>query len=90
VRLLETHPEQFDQAQSYEKISDDDGKTFTWSEGMPLSELRKPENVARIKARHAERTERLKRERGNRRLVETIAGLEEEDESPKACLICQL
>lgn len=90
VRLLETHPEQFDQAQSYEKITDDPGKTFTWSQDMPLCELRKPENVAAIKARHAERTERIKRERGNRKLIETLAGLEEEGDAPKACLICQL
>jgi hypothetical protein len=90
VRLLETHPDQFDQAQAYEKISDDPGKTFTWSQGMPLSELRKPANIATIKARHAERVERLKQQRGNRRLVQTLAGMEEEDDAPKACLICQL
>jgi phosphoadenosine phosphosulfate reductase family protein len=90
VRLLETHPEQFDQAQAYEKISDDPGKTFTWSQGMPLSELRKPENVAAIKVRHLERTERLKRQRTDRKLVEMIGGLEEESDGPKACLICQL
>jgi hypothetical protein len=57
---------------------------------MPLSELRKPENVAAIKAKYAERIERLKRQRRNRRLVETLADLEEEQELPKACLICQL
>jgi Phosphoadenosine phosphosulfate reductase family len=90
VRLLETHPEQFDQAQTYEKISGDPGKTFTWNQSMPLSDLRKPENVAAIKTRHAERIERLKRERGDRKLVETLAGLQEEDDAPKACLICQL
>jgi hypothetical protein len=90
VRLLETHPEQFDQAQAYEKISDDPGKTFTWTEGMPLSELRKPENVALIKARYAERVERLKHARSNRRLVQTLGGLGEGDNAPTACLICQL
>lgn len=91
VRLLETHPDQFDQAQAYEKISDDPGKTFTWAQGMPLSELRKPENVAAIKARHAERMERLKKQQGNKKLVQTLAGLEDPDEDyPKACLICQL
>lgn len=90
VRLLERHPEQFDKAQAYEKISDDPGKTFTWCQGMPLSELRLPENVAAIKARHVERTERLKRQRGNRRLVETLGGMENDDSAPKACLICQL
>src|ERR1039458_8957966 len=64
VRLLETHPEQFDEAQAYEKITDDPRKTFTWSQGMPLSELRKPENVAAIKARHAGRLERIKQKQG--------------------------
>jgi hypothetical protein len=90
VRLLETHPDQFDQAQAYEKISDDLGKTFTWNQDMPLSELRKPENIAAIKTRHTERTERLKNHRANRRLVETLAALCDEEDTPKACLICQL
>jgi 3'-phosphoadenosine 5'-phosphosulfate sulfotransferase (PAPS reductase)/FAD synthetase len=91
VRLLETHPEQFDEAQAYEKVSDDPGKTFTWSQGMPLSELRKPENIAAIKARHAERLLRFKKQKGDKKLVETLAGLEDaDDDRPKACLICQL
>lgn len=90
VRLLETHPDQFEQAMKYEKLSDEAGKTFTWAQGMSLAELQEPQNVAAIKARHAERTERLRRQRGNRKLVETLAGLEEEDDAPKACLICQL
>jgi hypothetical protein len=90
VRLLETHPEQFDQAQAYEKINDDPGKTFTWSQGMSLRELRKPENVAAIKARHAERIDRVKLKRGDRKLIETFGDLELEDDTPKACLICQL
>jgi 3'-phosphoadenosine 5'-phosphosulfate sulfotransferase (PAPS reductase)/FAD synthetase len=90
VRLLETHPDQFDEAQSYEKISDEQGKTFTWSQTMPLSELRKPENVAAIKARYEERIRRARESRENKRLVDTLAGLEEHDDMPKACLICQL
>lgn len=90
VRLLENHPDQFEEAMSYEKTSTEAGKTFTWSQGMPLSELRKPENIAAIKKRHNEYTERIKRNRPNKKLVETLAGLEEEDAGPKACLICQL
>jgi 3'-phosphoadenosine 5'-phosphosulfate sulfotransferase (PAPS reductase)/FAD synthetase len=90
VRLLENHPEQFEQAMKYEKISDDPGKTFTWVQGMPLSELRKPENIAAIKRRFAEFEERRKANRANKRLVETLAGFEPDDETPKACLICQL
>ena len=90
VRLLETHPDQFDKAQAYEKISSDPGKTFTWNQGMPLRDLRKPENIAKIKAKNAEMEERYKKARPNKKLVDVLAGLEEEDGGPKACLICQL
>ena len=38
----------------YEKISDEPGKKFTWNQEMPLSELKKPENVAAIKQRFAD------------------------------------
>jgi 3'-phosphoadenosine 5'-phosphosulfate sulfotransferase (PAPS reductase)/FAD synthetase len=88
VRLLEKHPDQFDEAQSYEKIDERAGKTFTWIQGMPLSELRKPENVAAIKLRHAQSEERIKQNRGNRRLVEVLAEMENEDDEPTACTIC--
>ena len=90
VRLLETHPEQFDKAQAFEKSDDPEGKNFTWIQGMPLSELRKPENIAAIKQRNEDRQRRLKLNRPNKRLVETLGGLEDQDEAPKACLICQL
>lgn len=90
VRLLETHPEQFEEAMKYEKISDEPGKTFTWNQEMPLSELRRPENAAAIKRRFAEHEERIRKNRGNRKLVEVLADMEDEDDGPKACLICQL
>jgi hypothetical protein len=57
---------------------------------MPLSELRKAETIAAIKRRHVESEERRKANRGNRRLVEVLAGFEDEDDGPKPCLICQL
>jgi 3'-phosphoadenosine 5'-phosphosulfate sulfotransferase (PAPS reductase)/FAD synthetase len=90
VRLLENHPDQFDRAQAYEKISDEPGKTFTWVQRMPLSELRKPENVGAIKRRHAEVEERRKVNRPNRPLVEVLAQLETPDDGPQSCLICHL
>jgi hypothetical protein len=89
VRLLETHPEQFEQAMNYEKCGPDANKSFTWVERMPLAELRRPENIAAIKKRYAESEERNRKNRRNKRLVEILADMEEEDE-PKACLICQL
>ena len=90
VRLLETHPDQFEQAEGYEKISSEPGKTFTWVQRMPLSELRKPETVAAIKRRHDESEERRKAQRKNRSLMHVFTEAEEEDDGPKACLICQL
>lgn len=90
VRLLENHPDQFEAAMKYEKISDDRSKTFTWIQGMSLAQLRQPENIALIKKRFEEFEERSRKNRGNRRLVEVLAGMEEEDDGPKACLICQL
>jgi 3'-phosphoadenosine 5'-phosphosulfate sulfotransferase (PAPS reductase)/FAD synthetase len=90
VRLLETHPDQFDQAMEYEKVSNDTAMTFTWNQGMPLSELRKPHNVAAIKQRYKEFEERRSARRGNKKLVEVLADFEQEDHGPEACLICQL
>jgi len=90
VRLLENHPEQFEEAMKYEKLSDEPGKTFTWAQGMSLAELRKPENVAAIKRRYEERVQRDRANRKNKPLVETLGGLEFDEDEPKACLICQL
>lgn len=90
VRLLENHPEQFEEAITYEKIDPDPAKTFTWIQGMPLTELRKPENIEAIKKRYAEYTARMRKNRPHKKLVETIGGLSDEEETPKACLICQL
>ena len=90
VRLLETHPEQFEAAQKYEKTSGEATKNFTWVQGMPLSELRKPENVAAIKRRFAESEQRRKAKRGNKKLIEILGQMEPEDDEPRACLICQL
>lgn len=49
VRLLATYSEDFDKAQQFEKISSEMGKTYTWIEGLPLSELRKSENIKKIR-----------------------------------------
>lgn len=90
VRLLEKHPEQFDQAQAYEKIDEREGKTFTWVQGMPLSELRRPENVETIKRRNEEAEDRRRKNRRNRKLVDILGDMEEEDDNERACLICHL
>ena len=89
VRLLETHPDQFAEAEAYEKISDEAGKTFTWIQRMPLSELRKPEVSAAIKKRHID--SESKRSQGTPSLlVQTLGGMSVEESAPRPCLICHL
>ena len=90
VRLLETHPDQFEEAMKYEKVGQERGQHFTWNQEMPLSELRKPENVEAIKKRYDEARQRNRKNRPNQRLVELLGGMDEEDDGPTACLICQL
>jgi 3'-phosphoadenosine 5'-phosphosulfate sulfotransferase (PAPS reductase)/FAD synthetase len=90
VRLLETYPKMFDEAAAYEKQSDEPGKTFTWSQDMPLCELRKPENIAKIKSRYEQNRVRRMENRPNKRLVEVLAGMTDILEERPACLICQL
>lgn len=89
VRLLETYPQDFYKAQRIEEENAQPGRDFTWIQGLPLRELRKPGKIARIKEEHDRRQERRKKERTNRTLVDVFGGLEDPYE-PKACLICQL
>jgi 3'-phosphoadenosine 5'-phosphosulfate sulfotransferase (PAPS reductase)/FAD synthetase len=87
VGLLEKHPSLFQQAMDYEKVEEG----YTWIEGEPLSELAKPERIARIKEEHKRRTERLKRRRKPKTLAQMFAPEHcelDDDEAP--CAICHL
>ncbi len=90
VRLLEKYPNDFNKAQKFEKLSDELGKSFTWIEGLPLKDLRKPENIKKIIKQHKIRENQFQKKRGNKKLVEILAGMEEEEYRYRACLICQL
>lgn len=60
VRLMERHPEAFEEAKAYEKNAVDHGSPFTWSQGESLEELSSPERIEQIKREHAQRLVRLK------------------------------
>ena len=60
VRLMERHPDFFEEAKAYEKNAVDHGSPFTWSQGESLDELSKPERVAQIKENHQLRLERMR------------------------------
>jgi len=61
VRLMERHPDYFEEAKSYEKTAVEHGSPFTWSQGESLDDLAKPERVKAIKDEHEQRLMRLKK-----------------------------
>ena len=60
VRLLERHPDAFEEAKAYEKTAVDQGSPFTWSRGESLDDLSQPERVQAIKEDHLKRVERMR------------------------------
>lgn len=60
VRLIEEHPEAFEEAKRYERTAVEHGSPFTWSQGESLEELSRPERVEVIRADHLKRLERMK------------------------------
>jgi hypothetical protein len=60
VRLLEQHPDAFEEAKAYEKNAVDHGSPFTWSQGESLEELARPERIEQIRQDHAQRLARLR------------------------------
>lgn len=59
VRLMERHPDYFEEAKAYEKNAVEHGSPFTWSQGESLEELERPERIARIRADHERRLARI-------------------------------
>lgn len=60
VRLMEQHPEAFEEAKRYEKSAVEHGSPFTWSNGESLEELARPERIVAIRADHERRLARLR------------------------------
>lgn len=58
VRLMEQHPDRFEEAKAYEKNAIEHGSPFTWSNGESLEELQRPERVEAIRRDHAARIAR--------------------------------
>ncbi len=86
VGLLENHPDLYALAAGYEKIDDETGERYTWSQRESLVELSDSSRVAEIKAEHARRR-RFPGHQTDRTLVEIFAANTSSDEG---CLICHL
>ncbi|WP_416354991.1 phosphoadenosine phosphosulfate reductase family protein [Aureimonas phyllosphaerae] len=90
VRLMERHPESFEEAKAYEKNAVEHGSPFTWSQGESLDELARPERVQQIRADHQRRVARLaaKRVANPLRDGDDLLDLDELYGTAKVCLAC--
>ena len=90
VRLMEEHPDAYEDAKLYEKNAVEHGSPFTWSQGESLIELAQPERIQQIRDDHAKRMTRL---RGKQPINPLRSGgepldLDELYGSAKVCLAC--
>lgn len=93
VRLMEEHPDKFQEAKDYEKDALEHGSPFTWTQNESLTELERPERVAQIKQDYDLRLRREKRRRPVNPLRPNdicidIDELYYEDEGGGSCNIC--
>ena len=88
VGLLEQHPDLFELAKEYEKFNPETGERFTWSQGESLEELSDPERIAQIKANTEKAMASKKTAKSNRRLIEILADVHDDEDDDEPCLIC--
>ncbi|MDC0233592.1 phosphoadenosine phosphosulfate reductase family protein [Candidatus Pelagibacter sp.] len=58
--LRENNPSAWEHAKSLEKQATENASAFTWIKDLPLTELEKPEVIAKIKEQHKKQLEKLK------------------------------
>ena len=88
VGLLEQHPDLFELAKSYEKFNFETGERFTWCQGESLEELSDPERIAQIKANTEKAMVSKKTAKPNRRLIEILTDVHDDEDDDEPCLIC--
>ena len=88
VGLLEQHPDLFELAKEYEKFNHETGERFTWCQGESLEELSQPERIAQIKANTEKAMTSKKAAKPNRRLIEILTDVHDDEDDEEPCLIC--
>jgi len=89
IKLKQHHPDLFESAKSYEKISDSNERSFTWVQGIPLSEMEKRECEI-LKQEEINKARRSKN-RTNRPLSQVFGAIDDEDDDyDSSCIICYL
>ena len=88
VGLLEQHPDLFELAKEYEKFNHETGERFTWCQGESLEELSQPERIAEIKANTEKAMASKKTAKPNRRLIEILTDVHDDEDDEEPCLVC--
>ena len=88
VGLLELHPDLFELAKAYEKFNPETGERFTWGQGESLEELSDPERIKQIKANTEKAMASKKTAKPNRRLIEILTDVHDDEDDEEPCLIC--
>ena len=96
IGLKENHPKAWEHAKSLEKQATENASAFTWIKDMPLTELEKPEVIAKVKEQHKKQIEKLKKnkqkiQQNNPFLKGEDLNIEENlalDDVSSSCLIC--
>ncbi len=90
VRLMERHPEAFEQAKAYEKNAVEHGSPFTWSQGESLESLAEPNRIQEIKNEHEQRLFNLRKNLQPNPLRSNHEPLDIDDiyGNSKVCLAC--
>ena len=90
VRLMDKHPDRFEEAKRYEKTALEDGSPFTWSQGESLLDLSRPDRIAQIKEDHNSRLQRLRTKTQANPLRPDAEPIDIDDlyGPVKACLAC--
>ena len=96
IGLKENHPEAWEHAKSLEKEATENTSAFTWIKDMPLTELEKPEVIARVKEQHQKQLDKLKKnkqktQQNNPFLKGEDLDIEDNlalDDVSSSCLIC--
>ena len=90
VGLMENHPDLFELAKGYEKFNEETGERFTWSQSESLVELSDPNRVKEIKDNYGKAMNRKKAVQPNRRLLDIIGDVLDDEDNEEPCLICDL
>lgn len=86
------HPDLFALAQEYEERAVEFGEQFYWCQNETLADIATPERRDEIRRNWEASQARKRAQRKNLALVETLGGMEPEDDPGlrDGCLICSL